>query len=247
MDIVSIIGIFLAFGAILGGQYLEGGHLGSLVQLAAFIIVAGGTIGAIMLQSSAKIFFQGVKLLKWIIFPPQTAPHDLIDQALSWSATARKGGLLALEPRLEELEDDPFTKKGLQMLVDGAEPEKIREALDVEIATYEKHHLDASKVWLAAGGYAPTVGILGAVLGLIHVMENLSDPSKLGSGIAVAFVATIYGVGSANLFFLPMYNKLKSIVEQEVIMREMLIEGLVSIANGENPRAIETKLLGYII
>lgn len=247
MDIVSVIGILLAFGAILGGQYLEGGHLGSLVQLAAFIIVAGGTIGAIMLQSSAKIFFQGVKLLKWIIFPPPTAPHDLIDQVLSWSATARKGGLLALEPRLEELEEDPFTKKGLQLLVDGAEPEKIREALEVEIATYEKHHLDASKVWLAAGGYAPTVGILGAVLGLIHVMENLSDPSKLGSGIAVAFVATIYGVGSANLFFLPMYNKLKSIVEQEVIMREMLIEGLVSIANGENPRAIEAKLQGYII
>lgn len=246
MDIVSIVGIVLALGAIIGGQFLEGGHIGSLMQLTAFIIVMGGTVGAIMLQSSAKIFVHGLKLTKWIIFPPQAAPQGLIDQVLGWSGTARKGGLLALEPQLDEL-DDPFTRKGLQMLVDGAEPEKIREALEVEIATYEKHHLDASKVWMAAGGYAPTIGILGAVLGLIHVMENLSDPSKLGGGIAVAFVATVYGVGSANLFFLPIANKLKSVVEQEVTMREMLIEGLMSIANGENPRVIESKLQGYII
>lgn len=246
MDIVSIIGIVLALGAIIGGQFLEGGHIGSLLQLTAFIIVMGGTIGAIMLQSSAKIFVHGIKLTKWVILPPPAAPQNLIDQVLGWSGTARKGGLLALEPQLDEL-DDAFTRKGLQMLVDGAEPEKIREALEVEIATYEKHHLDASKVWMAAGGYAPTVGILGAVLGLIHVMENLSDPSKLGGGIAVAFVATVYGVGSANLFFLPIANKIKSIVEQEVTMREMLIEGLMSIANGENPRVIESKLQGYII
>lgn len=246
MDIVSILGITLAFAAILGGQLLEGGHAGSLLQLTAFIIVMGGTIGAIMLQSSSKIFFQGMKLTKWIIYPPNAVPHDLINQVLGWSGIARKGGLLALEPQLDDL-PDAFTKKGLQMLVDGAEPEKIRVALEVEIATYEKHHLDAAKVWQAAGGYAPTIGILGAVMGLIHVMENLSDPSKLGSGIAVAFVATIYGVGSANLFFLPISSKLKSIIEQEVIMREMLIEGLVSIANGENPRVIESKLQGYII
>lgn len=246
MDIVSIVGIVLALGAILGGQFLEGGHIGSLLQLTAFIIVMGGTVGAIMLQSSAKIFIHGLKLTKWVIFPPQVAPQGLIDQVLGWSGTARKGGLLALEPQLDDLED-AFTRKGLQMLVDGAEPEKIREALEVEIATYEKHHVDASKVWMAAGGYSPTIGILGAVLGLIHVMENLSDPSKLGGGIAVAFVATVYGVGAANLFFLPMANKLKSIIEQEVTMREMLIEGLMSIANGENPRVIESKLQGYII
>jgi chemotaxis protein MotA len=187
-----------------------------------------------------------MRLAKWIIWPPKAVPQLLIDQVLGWSGTARKGGLLALEPQLDELED-AFTKKGLQMLVDGGEPEKIRAALEVEISTYEKHHLDASKVWMAAGGYSPTIGILGAVLGLIHVMENLSDPSKLGGGIAVAFVATVYGVGAANLFFLPMASKLRSIVEQEVTMREMLIEGLMSIANGENPRAIETKLQGYII
>lgn len=246
MDLVSIFGILLAFTAIIGGQILEGGHVNSLLQLTAFIIVLGGTTGAIMLQSSPKIFFEGMRLATWVILPPKAVPQLLIEQVMNWSSLARKGGLLALEPQLDDIQD-AFTKKGLQMLVDGAEPEKIRVALDVEISTYEKHHLDASKVWQAAGGYAPTIGILGAVLGLIHVMENLSDPSKLGSGIAVAFVATIYGVGSANLFFLPMFGKLKYLVEQEVVMREMLIEGLVSIANGENPRAIETKLQGYII
>jgi len=246
MDLVSIFGILLALTAIVGGQVLEGGHIGSLLQLTAFIIVLGGTTGAIMLQSSPKIFFEGMRLAKWIIWPPKANQQLLIEQVLIWSNLARKGGLLALESQLDQLQD-AFTKKGLQMLVDGAEPEKIRVALEVEISTYEKHHLDASKVWQAAGGYAPTIGILGAVLGLIHVMENLSDPSKLGGGIAVAFVATIYGVGSANLFFLPMSGKLKYLVEQEVVMREMLIEGLVSIANGENPRVIESKLQGYII
>ncbi|MHB1590305.1 MAG: flagellar motor protein [Sulfuricella sp.] len=246
MDLVSIFGILLALTAIIGGQVLEGGHINSLLQLTAFVIVFGGTTGAIMLQSSSKIFFEGMRLARWIIWPPKAVPQLLIEQVLNWSSLARKGGLLALEPQLDELQD-AFTKKGLQMLVDGAEPEKIRAALEVEISTYEKHHLDASKVWQAAGGYAPTIGILGAVLGLIHVMENLSDPAKLGGGIAVAFVATVYGVGSANLFFLPMSSKLRYLIEQEVVMREMLIEGLVSIANGENPRAIESKLQGYII
>lgn len=246
MDLVSIFGILLALTAIIGGQVLEGGSINSLLQLTAFVIVLGGTMGAIMLQSSSRIFFEAMRLAKWIIWPPKAVPQLLIEQVLNWSSLARKGGLLALESQLDELQD-AFTKKGLQMLVDGGEPEKIRAALEVEISTYEKHHLDASKVWQAAGGYAPTIGILGAVLGLIHVMENLSDPAKLGGGIAVAFVATVYGVGSANLFFLPMSNKLRSIVEQEVVMREMLIEGLVSIANGENPRAIESKLQGYII
>lgn len=246
MDYVSIIGITLALIAILGGQVLEGGHIGSLVQLTAFVIVFGGTIGATMLQSSIPVFLQGLRLSIWVLFPPKLDQHGLIEQVIGWSSVARKGGLLALEPELEPLKD-MFTRKGLQMVVDGAEPEKIREAMDVEIGTFEKHYLDAARVWQGAGGYAPTIGILGAVMGLIHVMENLTDPSKLGAGIAVAFVATVYGVGSANLFFLPISNKIRSIVEKQVIIREMLIEGLVSIANGENPRVIESKLQGYIV
>lgn len=246
MDYVSIIGIVLAFVAILGGQVLEGGHVGSLLQFTAFVIVFGGTIGATMLQSSIPVFFLGMRLSTWVLFPPEMDQHGLIGQVIGWSTVARKGGLLSLESQVDALKD-VFAHKGLQMVVDGAEPEKIREAMNVEIATFEKHYLDAAKVWQAAGGYAPTIGIIGAVMGLIHVMENLSDPSKLGAGIAVAFVATVYGVGSANLFFLPMSNKIRSIVEAQVTMREMLIEGLVSIANGENPRLIESKLQGYIV
>lgn len=246
VDFISIGGLVLALLAIIGGQILEGGHLDSLLQITAFLIVIGGTMGAVMLQSSLPVFLGGMKLLKWVFVPPRLDPQQLIEEILSWSQLARKGGLLALEPLIDNL-NDPFKRKGLQMLVDGAEPEKIREALEVEIDTYEEHQRQAAKVWEAAGGYAPTIGIIGAVMGLIHVMENLSDPSKLGSGIAVAFVATIYGVGSANLLFLPIANKLKALIGHQVTIREMMIEGLGSIANGENPRVIETKLQGYIL
>lgn len=246
MDYISIGGLAVALIAILGGQVLEGGHIGSLVQITAFVIVIGGTTGAIMVQSTPRVFLHGVKLAKWVFKPPRIEPQRVIDQIIAWSQTARKGGLLALESSINGVKD-PFTRKGLQMLVDGADPEKIREALEIEIDAYEEHQRQAAKIWEAAGGYSPTIGILGAVMGLIHVMENLSDPGKLGGGIAVAFVATIYGVGFANLVFLPIANKLKSIIAQEVTVREMLIEGLGSIANGENPRVIETKLRGYIL
>jgi len=246
MDWVSLLGIVISFTAILGGQLLEGGHIGSLLQITAFIIVMGGTVGAIMLQSSMKVFVLSMKMSVWIFRPPEREPQGVIDQIVVWSNVSRKGGLLALESSVEDLED-PFMRKGLQMLVDGAEPETLRDSLELEIGVYEEHYRAAAKVWESAGGYAPTVGILGAVMGLIHVMENLSDPAKLGGGIAVAFVATIYGVGLANLFFLPMANKLKSLVSHEVMLRMMLIDGLVSISNGENPRMIESKLQGYMV
>lgn len=246
MDIISIIGLLVSFVAIIGGQLLEGGHIGSLLQVTAFLIVLGGTSGAIMLQSSPVVFLRGMKMVRLVFQPPKLDPHGLIQDVLNWSQTARKGGLLALEPMIAD-QHDHFMNKGLQMLVDGAEPEVLREALELEIDAYDEHYRQGAKVWEAAGGYSPTIGILGAVMGLIHVMENLSDPSKLGSGIAVAFVATIYGVGAANLLFLPIGNKLKSIVGQEVTLKYMLIDGLVSIANGENPRVIETKLQGYLI
>ena len=246
MDYVSIIGIVLAFVSILGGQVLEGGHISSLIQFTAFVIVFGGTFGATMLQSSIPVFFLGLRLSVWVVRPPEMDQQGLIGSVIGWSTIARKEGLLSLESQVDTL-TDPFSHKGLQMVVDGAEPAVIREAMDVEIATFEKHYHDAAKVWQAAGGYAPTIGIIGAVMGLIHVMENLSDPSKLGAGIAVAFVATVYGVGSANLFFLPISNKIRSIIEAQVVMREMLVEGLASIANGENPRLIESKLQGYIV
>ena len=245
-DLISFFGIFLALVAIIGGQILEGGHAGSLFQITAFVIVIGGTLGAIMLQNPLAVFLRGMRMAKWAFVPPQQDPTYLIQQVSEWSNVARRGGLLALEPAIEDL-DDPFAKRGLQMLIDGAEPEALRETLQVEVDAYEGQQRMAAKVWESAGGYAPTIGILGAVLGLIHVMENLSDPSKLGAGIAVAFVATVYGVGFANLFFLPIANKLKYIIGQEILLREMLIEGLVAVANGENPRLIERKLQGYLV
>lgn len=225
MDIISIFGIFIAVIAILGGQLLEGGHIASLVQITAFVIVIGGTAGAIMLQSSQSAFVRGMKMVKWVFVTPPLDFQEITDRIVEWSNKARRGGLLALEPFLDDL-SDPFMRKGLQMLVDGAEPESLRETMIIELQTYEEHQRSAAKVWEAAGGYAPTVGILGAVMGLIHVMENLSDPSKLGGGIAVAFVATVYGVGSANLLFLPIANKLKNIIARESMLREMYIEGL---------------------
>lgn len=245
MDFISLIGILLALSAVVGGQVLEGGHVGSLLQITAFVIVIGGTAGAVMLQSSLPTFLRGMRMVKWVFVPPPLDAEPLIQHITQWSATARKGGLLALEPLIDDVAD-PFTRKGLQMLVDGAEPETLRDTLQVEIDAYEDQQRQAARVWESAGGYAPTIGILGAVLGLIHVMENLSDPSKLGAGIAVAFVATVYGVGSANLLFLPIANKLKSLIAREITLRHMLVEGLISVANGENPRLIERKLRGYL-
>ena len=246
LDVISIIGLTLGLAAIVIGQVLEGGHIGSLLQITAFIIVIGGTLGAVMLQSPLKVFMDGLSMSRWVFRPPSLAPEQVMQRVLEWSHQARRGGLLALEPQIEE-QTDLFQRRGLQMLVDGAEPEVLRETLDLELASYEHHHQEAARIWQAAGGYAPTIGIIGAVMGLIHVMENLSDPSKLGAGIAVAFVATIYGVGSANLIFLPMANKLKALVNKQVKVKEMYIEGLVAIANGENPRMIEAKLQGYLL
>ncbi|WP_417071072.1 flagellar motor protein [Niveibacterium terrae] len=246
MDKISFVGLILGITAILAGQILEGGHLSSLLQPTAFMIVMGGTIGAVMLQSPFQVFRKGVAMGKWVFVPPVPPFRRVIDQVVSWSHTARKEGLLALENQANTLRD-PFTARGLQLLVDGIEPDRLREVLEVEIDAWEAQLKACAKVWEAAGGYSPTIGILGAVMGLIHVMENLSDPSKLGAGIAVAFVATIYGVGAANLIFLPIAKKLLTQIAQMVAMREMLVDGLVGIAHGDNPRIIENRLQGYLV
>jgi chemotaxis protein MotA len=245
MDFLSIIGLLIGLVAIIGGNFLEGGHIGSLLQLTAFLIVAGGTLGAVVLQSPQRDFIRSIKMLAWIVVPPRTDNEVVVEKIIEWSKIARKEGLLGLEDIADE-EPDPFTRKGLQMLIDGSEPETIRMVLDVDIGTQENAYMAGARVYEAAGGYAPTIGIIGAVMGLIHVMENLSDPSKLGPGIAVAFVATIYGVAGANLFLLPIAGKLKSVVQRQISHNEMILDGLVSIAEGENPRSIESKLLGYL-
>lgn len=246
IDPLSLLGILIGMAAILGGNLLEGGHVGSLMQLTAFLIVGGGTLGAVVLQSPQDDFLRAVKMTLWIVLPPRIEQAETVEKIIEWSRIARKEGLLGLETIAEE-EEDPFTRKGLELLIDGSEPETIRSVMEVEIGTREEADMAGARVYEAAGGYAPTIGILGAVMGLIHVMENLSDPSKLGPGIAVAFVATIYGVGGANLFLLPIAAKLKSIIRRQVSHYEMILDGLVSIADGENPRSIESKLLGYLV
>ncbi len=245
LDKISIVGLVIGIMAIVGGQVLEGGHVASLAQPTALLIVLGGTLGAVMLQSPYHLFKRGLAMTKWVWFPPVLEQKKSIDQILHWSQLSRREGLLALENFIPSIKDE-FTKKGLQLLVDGADPERIRELLDVDIDTYEVEWRQSAKIWEAAGGYSPTIGILGAVMGLIHVMENLSDPTKLGAGIAVAFVATIYGVALANLVYLPIAGKLKYHIGRMVSFKEMMIDGLVGIAVGDNPRIIESRLRGYL-
>lgn len=245
MDKLSLAGLLIGLGGILGGQLLEGGEISMLFQGAAFLIVFGGTLGAVMLQSPLNVFVTGIKMGRWVFVTPQLSPQRLIYQITSWSSLVRRDGILALEMQIAASRD-PFVKKGLQLLVDGNSAEKIREVLQVDNHTFEQLRFQSARVWESAAGYAPTIGILGAVLGLIHVMQSLGEPSKLGAGIAVAFISTIYGVGLANLVFLPMASKLKMLILQQMAMREILVDGLASIANGEHPRFVENKLQGYI-
>ena len=245
MDILSIIGIIVGVGAILFGQYLDGGHVGTLINGPALIIVLGGSLGAIMLQSPLSVFLHAMKLLLWVFKPPQLQLDESIQHIIHWSDVSRREGLLGLEDLINN-EPDLFIRRGMQMLVDGHEPDSIRMTMEIDLISKERFDLQAAKVFDAMGAYAPTIGIIGAVLGLIHVMGNLADPSQLGSGIAVAFVATVYGVAMANLLFIPIGNKIKSVIQEESQFREMLIEGIVSIAQGDNPRIIQSRLYGFI-
>jgi len=245
MDRGSLIGLGLAGVAILGGQAMEGGSIGLFLQPAAFVIVVIGTLGAVLLHHPLPVFMQGMRMAKWVFRPPEPEAGSLIRRVVQWSHTVRQEGVLALE-KYVNMTQDPFQKSSLQLLIDGADADKLRDTLDVQIVNFETSERQAARVWEAAGGYAPTLGILGAVIGLIHVMENLADPSKLGAGIAVAFVATIYGVGLANLVFLPIANKIKFTIARRVAEREIICDGLIGIAQGDNPRIIEARLKAYL-
>ena len=245
VDLLSLGGIVVAIGAVLFGQHLEGGQLRALVNGPAILIVVGGSLGAAMLQSPLPVFVRAMRMLAWVFSPPQRPTASILGEIVRWSQIARREGLLGLEKVVEKV-PDLYARKALQLLIDGNEPLVIRETLELDCLARERRDLSAARVIDGIGGYAPTLGILGAVMGLIQVMENLSDPSKLGAGIAVAFVATIYGVGLANLVYLPMANKLKAHINRLIVQREMLVDGLVGIANGDNPRIIESRLRGYI-
>ncbi|GAB3736012.1 flagellar motor protein [Luteimonas pelagia] len=245
MDRLSVIGVVLAVGALIGGSVLKGAGLASLWSPAAFVIVIVGTIAAILVQTPMATFRRALQIVRWVFQPPSSDGAALVAQLVEWSTMARKQGLLALEAQVQQ-QTDPFLKKGLQMVVDGVEPEAIRQMLDIELHGQGQRDLAAAKVFEGMGIYAPTLGIIGAVLGLIAVMKNLADPSKLGQGIAAAFTATIYGIGAANLALLPMASKLKGHVNAQTQSREMIVEGLIAIAQGENPRNIEARLSGFI-
>jgi chemotaxis protein MotA len=245
MDALTTTGVLLAFVALIGGSILKGAGVESLANPAAFVIVFVGTLASSLVQTPKETFFRAWRIFPWIFRPPVENTDALIAKMVEWSETARKQGLLGLEPALEK-EPDEFAKKALQMLVDGTEPDKIRETMELELDAKEKANVQGAKVFEGLGIYAPTLGIIGAVLGLIAVMKNLADPSKLGHGIAAAFTATIYGIGLANLFFLPTANKLKEIIKAQSRAKEMVLEGIIAIAEGENPRNLEVKLKSYV-
>jgi chemotaxis protein MotA len=235
----------LGLAAVLGGAILEGLHFGSISQPTAAIIVLGGTIGATTLSFPLKAILGAGKGLMQVLMEPKTSSANVVRDIIGYATKARKEGLLSLESEIPGLSDD-FMRKAMSLAVDGTDSKLLRETMEIELDHLDHEGVQSAKVFEAAGGYAPTIGIIGAVLGLIHVMENLSDPSKLGSGIAVAFVATVYGVSIANLFFLPCANKLKLKHQAEMARREMMLDGVLGILEGINPRVIEEKLNGYL-
>jgi chemotaxis protein MotA len=245
VDILSVIGLLLAAVAILAGAVLKGAGIHALLSAAAFMIVIVGTMAAICVQTPLRVMRRAMVMLPWVFRPPLRVPAQQVRQLVEWSGISRRQGLLGLEPILKR-ETDPFLKRGLELVVDGNSPDMIRATLEVDLHSRESADLRAARVFESMGVYSPTLGIIGAVLGLMAVMQNLADPSRLGHGIAAAFTATVYGIGLANLLFLPMANKLKVAVQGHAQVHEMLIEGLVGIAQGDNPRSIESRLRGYL-
>ena len=245
IDVASIGGLLMAGAGILGGLLLEGGKLKDVAQFTAALIVLGGTAGAVLVSTPLHVAMGATRRLAGV-FLDRTAPlAELIEEVIGYAAQARKQGLVSLEQKALEIED-PFLKKALNLAVDGTDLQEIRNMLELEIGL-EEHHVEAeAKVFEMAGGYAPTVGIIGAVLGLIQVMKNLANIDEVGHGIAVAFVATVYGVASANLFFLPAASKIKARMAAETQRKELILEGVSGIVEGLNPKLIRSKLEAYV-
>lgn len=245
MDITTIGGIVLGFTALIVGILTEGGSLGSYVGISAFIIIFGGTIGATVASFPMSVVANVPRLLI-TAFTNQTYDiPQVIKQLVAFSERARREGILCLESELVNVKDE-FLRYGLQLVIDGTDPELVRDTLQTKIAfTGERHHQGA-QIFEAAGGYAPTIGIIGTVLGLINVLSNLSDPSELGHSIALAFIATLYGVGSANLIWLPIGTKLKQKHKSEQILKEIMLEGVLCLQSGDNPRIVEQKLKAFL-
>ncbi len=245
MDITTFLGPIIALCGILGGMLLEGGHIGSLIQPTAFIIVGGGTLGATLASFPLEHTLAALGAVKMALTPPKADHEKVIGELTELCQFARKNGIMALESKAKA-HPDAFTRKGLSLVVDGIDPAMLLSIMETEVETFEEHAKLPIAVFEGAGAYAPTIGIIGAVLGLIHVMENLDDPSKLGSGIAVAFVATIYGLVIANIICLPIGSKLKQRVAQMVHERNMVLQGLIALQNGENPHFLSQRLRAFL-
>jgi len=244
MDKSSFLGVGVALGGILLGLLLEGGKIAQILQPTAAIIVFGGTLGAVMLQFPLRVIFAAGRRLGQVFRDNTPDPSLLIQELVGHAKQARREGVVSLDAELPNIAD-PFLKKALMLAVDGTEPQEIRDIMTLELDNQSEHEEHLPRVFESAGGFAPTIGIIGAVLGLIQVMQHLDNINEVGRGIAVAFVATIYGVGSANLFLLPASGKIKIRIRQEQIRREMMLEGVVSILEGMNPRMLETKLQSF--
>lgn len=245
MDILSLGGLVGAFACVILAMLLDGGSVGSLMQLPALVIVGGGTLGAVLLQTPFPTFVLGVRMLSWVFFPPKDDRPQLLQEAVGWLRLVRRQLVLALDP-IAEQQTDPFIRQGMRLVVDGIEVAQIRVLLEAVINNQEHEETLAGEMYEAMGGYAPTVGILGAVIGLITVMSHLQDPSKLGSGIATAFVATVYGVAAANLVCLPIANKIKVLVRRRMKRLEMITEAMIGIAIMEPPMQFEMRLRGFL-
>ena len=246
MDIFAVIGMFLGIAFILTGQAMEGGNIGQLLQITAAFIVLGGTTGAIVLSFPPKILLSAIKILKDVFMPPKCDFNALITEIGGFATKARKEGIISLEKEANNASDSLLTL-GLGAVADGTDPTLVREMMENQIEQLENYVHNAAKVFESFGGYSPTLGIIGAVLGLIQVMQNLSDPSKLGAGIAVAFVATIYGLFAANLVMIPLGTRIKFIYQDVMLYKNMILEGVLSIQAGESPILIERKLRSFIL
>ncbi len=247
MNSASLLGILLGISAVVGGNLIEGGRISSIVQGSAALIVFGGTIGATFLSFSMSDIALSFRMLKNVFFEDGIVPreHTVISELVDYAQKARKNGILSIEREISSIRYG-FMKRAMRLLIDGVDPVLIRSSLEQDIRTFEEERTRGARVFEAAGGFAPTIGIIGAVLGLIHVMENLSDPAKLGSGIAVAFVATVYGVASANLLFLPIAKKMLNSTREEVSLRELITEGVMGIQSGRNPFYLREHLVSFM-
>jgi chemotaxis protein MotA len=245
VDKATLGGVLIGLGGILAGLLLEGGNLSQVLQPTAAMIVFGGTLGAVLIQFPLAVVLSAFRRLAHIFSEPKSTPQSVIQELVRYAYQARREGIVSLDAELNNIED-PFLKKALMLAVDGTEPEELRKIMEFELDSKAETEEKFPGVFESAGGFSPTIGIIGPVLGLIQVMQHLDKIDEVGKGIAVAFVATIYGVGAANLFFLPAAGKLKIRIREEQVIREMTLEGVVSILEGMNPRMLETKLVGFL-